>query len=159
VPKRDQIEHSRDGIGLLESPERPGRSCSDPSSCSIHPSAWKGYSRKSACRMLHRSSSNPLKLNRRGRFISKPLQNVVVVDKDARERILSCDLRWLAWHTYELYPRLQYGCSTKPRSTVEVSSCAVGLCCKTWVFRSGPDETRTRDLRHARATRCLRSRS
>jgi hypothetical protein len=44
VPKRDQIEHSRDGIGLLESPERPGRSCSDPSSCSIHPSAWKGNS-------------------------------------------------------------------------------------------------------------------
>src|SRR5215203_882848 len=29
--------------------------------------------------------------------------------------------------------------------------------CKTEPFRSGPDETRTRDLRHARATRRYRS--
>jgi hypothetical protein len=83
--------------------------------------------------------------------MSEPLQNVVVVDRYASERILSCDLWWPAWHTCELYPRLEYGCSKMPRIAVKVSSCAVGLCCKTSGFWSGPDEARTRDLRHARA--------
>src|SRR5215203_4554783 len=43
------------------------------------------------------------------------------------------------------------GCSKKPRIATETSLCDVGLYCKTVDFRSGPDETRTRDLRHARA--------
>ena len=90
-------------------------------------------------------------------MIRRPLQNVVVVDRDASRRILAGDLWWLVWHMYELYPRVQYGCSKKPRIATETSLCAVGLCCKTVDFRSGPDETRTRDLRHARAERRFRS--
>ena len=76
---------------------------------------------------------------------------MMVVDRDASKRILACDLWWLVWHMYELYPRLQYSCSKKPRIAAKTSLRAVVLCCKTVGFRSGPDETRTRDLRHARA--------
>jgi hypothetical protein len=86
-------------------------------------------------------------------LIRRPLQNVVAVDRDASRRTLACDLWWLVWHMYELYPRLQYGCSKTPRIATETSLCAVGLCCKTVDFRSGPEGTRTPDLRHARAAR------
>src|SRR5919112_2750987 len=50
--------------------------------------------------------------------------------------------------------RLQYGCSK-----MQEFRWYNLLMLKTAVFRSGPDETRTRDLRHARAVRQNRSRS
>ena len=61
--------------------------------------------------------------------------------------------RRLVWHTYELYPRLQLGRSKKLRIAAEVSLCSVVFCCRTAVNWNGRDETRTRDLRHASATK------
>jgi hypothetical protein len=61
--------------------------------------------------------------------------------------------RRLVWHTYELYPRLQLGCSKKLRIAAEASLCSVVLCCRTAVIWNGRDETRTRDLRRASATK------
>jgi hypothetical protein len=61
--------------------------------------------------------------------------------------------------THEFHPQLQYSCGKKPYSGNQGFFDAVRLSCKTAVSRSGPDETRTRDLRHAKAERRLRGRS
>src|SRR5215204_441606 len=45
------------------------------------------------------------------------------------------------------------GCSKKLRIAAEASLCSVVFCCRTAVIWSGPDETRTRDLRHARSNK------
>jgi hypothetical protein len=43
-------------------------------------------------------------------------------------------------------------CQSEPESFFDLISCS-GFSCKSAYFRSGPDETRTRDLRHAKAAK------
>ncbi len=75
------------------------------------------------------------------------------MNRDTSECIVTCDLWHLVWHAFELYSGLQYGCSKKPQPDSRGSFDAVRLSCKIALFRSGPDETRTRDLRHAKAAK------
>jgi hypothetical protein len=46
---------------------------------------------------------------------------------------------------------LQYGCSTKLPARIRGLFRILRSTCKSEVFKGGPDETRTRDLRHAKA--------